>query len=122
MEDNNKINKVLAKVCEDLGIKIDTSENDNGESTTIYFSFYTDCGQDVNQQINLYDWDDEEEIREKLNELYENFDVDYETYIWIGEDGHGKNGAPYHIQDILNDMEIVEKKLGELYEEFMLKC
>ena len=91
-------------------------------NTMVTFQFYTDYGQDVNQEIELEDWNDTEEICDKLKKLYENFDVDYETYIWIGEDGHGKNGAPYHIQDILNDMEIAEKKLGELYEEFMLKC
>ena len=124
MEENNKVNKVLAKVCEDLGIKIDTSENNDGEITTIYFSFYTDCGQDVSQEIDLYDWDDEEEIREKLDELYENFDVDYETYIWLGHDGHGKSGAPYHIKDLLADMEEVDEKLKQLSNEFekAIKC
>lgn len=115
---NSKINKVLAKVCKDLGINIDTSENDDGTSTTIYFTFYTDCGQDVNQEIDLYDWNDEEEIKEKLDELYDNFDVDYETYIWIGDDGHGKSGAPYHIKDILADMEEVDEKLKQLSVEF----
>lgn len=115
---NSKINEVLAKVCKDLGINIDTSENDDGTSTTIYFTFYTDCGQDVNQEIDLYDWNDEEEIKEKLDELYDNFDVDYETYIWIGDDGHGKSGAPYHIKDILADMEEIDEKLKQLSVEF----
>lgn len=119
MEDNNKINEVLAKVCKDLGINVDTSENDNSEFTTIYFTFYTSCSQDVYKEINLYDWDDEEEIREKLDELYEDFDVDYETYLWIGDDGHGKSGAPYHIKDILADMEEVDEKLKQLSIEFV---
>lgn len=124
MEENNKINKVLAKVCEDLGIKIDVSEYDDDERITIFFSFYTDCGQDVNQQIDLYDWNDVDEIRDKLAELYENFDVDYETYIWLGNDGHGKSGAPYHIKDLLADMEEVDEKLKQLSIEFekAIKC
>jgi hypothetical protein len=121
---NDKINKVLAKVCKDLGIKIDVSEYDDDEHVTIFFSFYTDCGQDVCKEINLYDWNDVDEIRDKLAELYENFDVDYETYIWLGDDGHGKSGAPYHIKDVLADMEEVDEKLKQLSNEFekAIKC
>ena len=28
--------------------------------------------------------------------------------------GHGKNGAPYHMRDVLDDMEAVEDMIGEL--------
>ena len=121
---NNKINKVLAKVCKDLGIKIDVSEYDDDEHVTIFFSFYTNGGQDASQEIDLYDWDNVDEIRDKLDDLHENFDVDYETYIWLGNDGHGKSGAPYHIKDVLADMEEVEEKLKQLSIEFekAIKC
>lgn len=121
---NNKINKVLAKVCKDLGIKIYMSEYDDDEHTTIYFSFYTSHGQDVDQEIDLDDWNDVEEIRGKLDDLHENFDVDYETYIWLGNDGHGRSGAPYHIKDLLADMEEVSEKLKQLSIEFekAIKC
>lgn len=34
----------------------------------------------------------------------------------IGNDGHGKNGAPYHIKDIVTDMEEAEKMIETLYE------
>jgi len=47
--------------------------------------------------------------------LYDNYDADYETSLWIGEDGHGKNGAPYHIKDIVEDMEAAEKYILDLY-------
>ena len=119
--EENRINSLLQEVCKKLNINVDWYEISDG-NTIVTFQFYTDYGQDVMMEIELEDWNDTEEICDKLKKLYENFDVDYETYIWIGEDGHGKNGAPYHIQDILNDMENAEKKLGELYEEFMLKC
>lgn len=121
---NDKINKVLAKVCGDLGIKIDMSEYDDDEHITIFFSFYTNGGQDVCKEIDLNDWNDVDEIREKLDDLYENFDVDYETYIWLGNDGHGQSGAPYHIKDVLADMESVDEKLKQLSIEFekAIKC
>lgn len=43
-------------------------------------------------------------------------DPDYEAYLWIGTDGHGKNGAPYHIKDIVSDMEAAEAMINTLYE------
>ena len=55
---------------------------------------------------------------DNIHEYYENFDVDEEAYIWIGSDGHGKNGAPYHIADIVKDMEEAEVMMADLYEAF----
>lgn len=43
-----------------------------------------------------------------------NFDPDYETYIWLGPDGHGSNGAPYRIRDILDEMERYAEELCNL--------
>jgi len=56
-----------------------------------------------------------EEIAEELYKAYENFDVDTETALWIGEDGHGKNGAPYHIRDIIQEFERYEQDLDDLW-------
>ena len=42
--------------------------------------------------------------------------TDYEAYLWIGTDGHGKNGAPYRIKDIVSDMEQAEAMIEKLYE------
>ena len=53
-----------------------------------------------------------------IHDYYENFDVDAEAYIWIGSDGHGANGAPYHIVDIVKDMEEAEAMIADLYEAF----
>ena len=47
--------------------------------------------------------------------VYENFDVDLEVSRWIGEDGHGRNGAPYHIRDILKEMEQMEQMYEIIY-------
>ena len=43
---------------------------------------------------------------------------DYEAYLWIGDDGHGRNGAPYHIKDIVSDMEEAEEQIYELLQAF----
>ena len=47
-------------------------------------------------------------------DYYNAFDADEETYLWLDDNGHGKNGAPYHMRDVLDDMEAVEDMIGEL--------
>ena len=60
--------------------------------------------------------DDFDSFLHELEQYYESFDPDYEASLWIGSDGHGKYGAPYHIKDIVNDMEEAEKMIENLYE------
>ena len=43
-----------------------------------------------------------------------NYDPDYETYLWKSSDGHGINGAPYHIRDILAEHDLIDSKLSGL--------
>ena len=51
---------------------------------------------------------------EDIDNYYEGFDVDSETYIWLDQFGHGRNGAPYRMRAVLEDMEATEKMIGEL--------
>lgn len=55
------------------------------------------------------------ELCAKVLDFALNFDADYETYIWLGPDGHGQNGAPYHIRDILDEMEMYDDALSRLW-------
>lgn len=50
--------------------------------------------------------------------LADAFDPDYEASLWLGPDGHGANGAPYHIRDILDDMDAVKNAYDELADAF----
>lgn len=52
---------------------------------------------------------------DNILDSYYGFDVSYETFLWIGEDGHGKNGAPYEIIDIYEDMQVCKEYIIELY-------
>lgn len=70
-------------------------------------------GGEADMEITLHG-DCLEELAGDAYEQWREFDSDYETALWIGEDGHGKNGAPYHIKDILADFEKYEKDLEEL--------
>ena len=57
----------------------------------------------------------------QIENYLKNFDVDYETSIWIGKDGHGKNGAPYHIKDILDEMYSAKEQIATLLYELKRK-
>lgn len=110
------IQQKITEIVEILGWSVDFSEPQNGK-IDVNFAKYTSCGQDFNFSVELED-DDMEAFIDNIHEYYGNFDVDEEAYIWIGSDGHGKNGAPYHIADIVKDMEEVEVMMADLYEAF----
>ena len=110
------IQQKITEITEILGWSVDFSEPQNGK-TDVNFAKYTSYGQDFNFSVELED-DDMEAFIDNIYEYYENFDVDEEAYIWIGSDGHGKNGAPYHIADIVKDMEEAEVMMADLYEAF----
>lgn len=59
---------------------------------------------------------DPDSLLTEIERYYEAFDPDYEASLWIGDDGHGKNGAPYHIADIVSDMKAAETMIDTLYE------
>jgi len=80
----------------------------------VRFSEFTTRNQDVNVELQVESLDD---LAGELYQYWQNYDVDEETALWIGPDGHGQNGAPYHITDILKDMEEVEQDLEDLYKE-----
>lgn len=110
------IQQKITEIAEILGWSVDLSEPQNGK-IDVNFAKYTSYGQDFNFSVELED-DDMEAFIDNIHEYYENFDVDEEAYIWIGSDGHGKNGAPYHIADIVKDMEEAEVMMADLYEAF----
>ena len=93
-----------------LGWSVD-HENDN----TFRIGQYSPAGQDFGIEIDTEG--DPVRFLDNLLEAYENFDVSEEAYIWLGPDGHGRNGAPYDMKEVYYDMEACEKMLSELYNE-----
>ena len=55
------------------------------------------------------------DLTHNIYEYWNNYDVSYETSLWIGEDGHGAYGAPYDLKEIYEDMEGVKNMIEELY-------
>ena len=84
--------------------------NDDG---TIYFSKYSPAGQDFGFDVGGTSL---EELAENIYDYYDGYDVSYEASLWLDSDGHGKNGAPYDMKDLYEDMEACEQNIWELYE------
>ena len=40
--------------------------------------------------------------------------VERPFHLWLDSDGHGKNGAPYRIREVLDDMEVAERMMNDL--------
>lgn len=102
----------ITDAAESVGWSVTTSENDDG-SLDVNFNTDTKFGQDLNCWGTLKD-DDYKSLVDEIKNWYEGYDPDEETMFWVGPDGHGKNGAPYHLSDVLADMQDAESKLEDL--------
>ena len=84
---------------------------------------YSPAGQEFCFDIDVTDFEEENDITaaelfiEAIHAEYDGYDVSYEAYIWLDDDGHGKNGAPYDMKDVYEDMEACKDMLWELYDD-----
>lgn len=90
------------------------------DETTKGLSFMISLPYEAEEWFEIYFDNDEtktyDSIVECIEEFRENYDIDYETYKWLGNDGHGKNGAPYHIEDILKHYKRIDDTLYDIIE------
>lgn len=100
--------KKFIKIANDLGWSVTTDDYD------IELQFYTDYGQDFSFSVNRT-----EDYVKQVYEYYDSFDPSAEALLWCDDFGHGKNGAPYLLKDIIADMEEVEQKLEQLYDALL---
>ena len=79
----------------------------------ITLSKHSPAGQDFS--ISTGPFESAEELINSIHQRYVEFDADSETYLWLDNEGHGKNGAPYRMRDVLEDMEACEKMIYDLF-------
>lgn len=101
----------IIEIAESQGFSVSTETKENEVEFT--FSQYTDFGQDFNFWATMKDYDIYTLI-EEVNDFYEGYDPDEEALLWVGSDGHGKNGAPYRLTDVVKDMEQCEQMVNNL--------
>lgn len=88
----------------------------DGDRKYVEFSKYSPYGQDFSFTV----WyDNLNEIVEEIFEYYQSYDPSEEAYIWLDESGHGKNGAPYGMIDVYNDMVACEEMIFEFYQKLL---
>lgn len=108
----------VKEVVEGLGWLFNV--DDKGEQCCFTISNIGCNGKDFTTEIITKKVD----AKEFLSELYkiiENYDIDYETYLCLGPDGHGSNNAPYSIRDILEDNEEYVQELEKIYYEMRFR-
>ena len=101
--------KKIEKIAEELGWTV-TWENNDG-TKLVMFSQYSPAGQDFYVEL---EYENLGEIEDNLREYYNSFDPSYEASLWLDDDGHGKNGAPYEMIDVYNDMKACEEMIDKL--------
>lgn len=106
----------ITDIAQEKGWSVNV-EDKNETRVLFEFQRYTKYGQDFLFNADMQG-EDIDTLIASVKEYYEGFDPDYEAYLWIGDDGHGKNGAPYHIKDIVADMEDAEEQIYELLQAF----
>lgn len=114
MELQKAINKII-QCAEDAGWHVNTDTNSRDGSICFDFNTDTPYGQDFWMTCYLINRDPQTLVK-NVYDYWQDFDPDYEAYLWIGDDGHGKNGAPYHISSIVDDMKAAEKRMEELFD------
>ena len=108
---------VLSKeLIEHIEENTDYSVEYNKGDEYVEFSRYSSKGQDFRFDICLKNMELIGDFLLELYTYYNDFDVSEETALWIDEFGHGKNGAPYELEDVLDDMKECEKSIMDLYD------
>lgn len=111
---SEEIIKQVEAVGESEGWTVDTSLENNGN---MYFTFskFSPAGRDFSFDISFDT--PVELLSDVANEVYGfwlSYDADYETMLWLDENGHGKNGAPHRMRDVLDDSEAIDEMIENL--------
>ena len=54
------------------------------------------------------------ELLQAIENYHDNYDPDEEAVLWVGPDGHGCNGAPYNLSDLIEDMQECKSNVKKL--------
>ena len=104
-----KLDYVLEKIREEFDLSIE-------KQPFWSYKFETFTPEDQDFMFVLHYVKSYNDLMKKLNEKWNEFDVSYETYLWLGPDGHGINGAPYDMMDVYNDMQYCKDLLKDIYD------
>lgn len=105
----------ITRCAESLGWYVQTSRDKERDITFFTFSQFTPKGQDFAFEVEMKGTD-LSSLVQSMSNYYEGFDVDAEAYLWLDSNGHGKNGAPYRMRDVLDEMEAGKRMVEQLFD------
>lgn len=132
MDNNNssikEIFDKLEEIANDNNWSLSYCRDTNSKHDDVYsitLSCTSPCRQDYNIEVDVVIPSDAT-ISEALNTIAEaiweeadSTDISYETYIWLDDMGHGRNGAPFDMKECYEDMEWcvnhAKNLTGEIY-------
>lgn len=102
---------IVREVAENLDWYVTITDNWFG------FQKYSSAGQNFYIEVEANNF---KSLYNELDNYYNNFDISYETYLWLDNSGHGKDGAPYEMIDVYRDMEECKEMACELRDHLSL--
>lgn len=104
----------IVEIAEENDWSVDMTSND-GDNFTYEFRKGSPAGQDFSFCADMED-NDVYSLIDNIYERYNDYDCSEETYLWLDNTGHGKNGAPYDMKDVYEDMEACEQMILDLHD------
>ena len=115
----------IYEIAERDGWQADCYYVNNETELCVSFEKYSPAGQDFCFSVSVPNEDDEDifydNVEDAIYKYWEDFDVCYETYTWLDETGHGRNGAPNDMMDVYKDMQACEDMIHDLWLALMGK-
>lgn len=111
MANKDIINAVIG-CAENKGWHVYVCDHPTKDEVMFEFSKFTPAVQDFSSSATMQNGCLDSFIRE-VEEYYEGFNPDEETYLWLDERGHGLNGVPYRMKGVLADMEAAERMVAD---------
>ena len=109
----------IYEIAEREGWQVDCYYVNNETEVCFTFEKYSPAGQDFYFEVSVPNEEDEDtfydNVADAIYAYWKDFDVCYETYIWLDETGHGRNGAPYDMKDLYEDMQTCADMIHDLW-------
>ena len=106
----------LITIAEDNGWSV-TKEDYTDNQQVYLLSKSSPCGQDFNCSLDTQN-NDAQMLVDDLGRYVDNYDCSEEAYLWLDSSGHGKNGAPYEMCDVYDDMVACKEMMQGLLAEW----
>lgn len=113
---NKDVKNTVTSCAENSGWHVYVYDDPTKDEVIFEFSKFTPAGHDFSFSATMQDGSFDDLIKE-VEDYYEGFDPDEEAYLWLDESGHGRNGAPYRMKDVLEDMEAAYNMVSDLFKE-----